>query len=460
MYYFKSLIISLLLFVAPIVSQAYVSGSTGIDGILNITADTELALPPSGVLNYTSVTIAAGATLTFKRNAANTPVFMLISGDAVIAGTIDVSGGQGGALGEGYGGVGGPGGYSGGKGAYSNIAGLNNGEAGQGPGGARGGGNRCGTCAASSGSYATLGGSGLGGGPGPTYGTTELIHLLGGSGGAGRNGYSAGPFNLGGGGGGGAILIAASGTITLDGEIAANGGIPFNCPGNTCPGGGSGGAIKLISTQLNGAGRLSVIGGNGGTTGGRGRIRVETEDLQFAGSSSTSFSFSAPNPVFYTNIPKIRIATIGGVSVLANPTGFRDVVLPDITANPVIIAFETSGVPISTVIDLKLTPDRSSGQISSSSPVTGTEASGQASVEVTFPNGHSLLEAQATFTVTASNTESATSSIDTSDYSRYANGQSVEKIRVGINQFGQSFTTFITFNGEEYDWPSQNKLLN
>ena len=71
---------------------AFNSGSTGVDGPLNPTVSIELLLPPNGVLNYTSVNIPNGVTVTFKRNATNTPVVMLVQGNVTIAGVIDVIG--------------------------------------------------------------------------------------------------------------------------------------------------------------------------------------------------------------------------------------------------------------------------------------------------------------------------------------------------------------------------------
>lgn len=86
-------------------------GGTGADGPLNITADTTLALPPDGVLQLTTLTVAAGATLRFTPNARNTPVQIVATGDVVINGAIDVAGQPGTA---GQAGAGGPAGGRGG----------------------------------------------------------------------------------------------------------------------------------------------------------------------------------------------------------------------------------------------------------------------------------------------------------------------------------------------------------
>ena len=62
-------------------AQGFSSGSTGADGALDVTTDTTLDLPPNGTFNYTTVNVAAGVTLRFNRNALNTPVYLLATGD-------------------------------------------------------------------------------------------------------------------------------------------------------------------------------------------------------------------------------------------------------------------------------------------------------------------------------------------------------------------------------------------
>lgn len=71
---------------------AFNSGSTGADGVLNPAVSTEIVLPPSGILQYTSINIPTGVTVTFKRNVLNTPVQLLVSGDVTVAGSIDIRG--------------------------------------------------------------------------------------------------------------------------------------------------------------------------------------------------------------------------------------------------------------------------------------------------------------------------------------------------------------------------------
>ena len=184
------------------------TGSDGSDGPFNPTAANtviNMASHPDGIYQYTSVNIPANVTVTFTPNANNTPVVWLVQGNVVINGTLAVDGSSAVDTAEG---LGGPGGYRGGGGPAA--------SSGQGPGGGLfgpwGGGHA---------SYGALGGVNNGVPPGPTYGNTFLIPLLGGSGGGGTTNNGGG---FGGGGGGGALLIAASGVITMSGGIQALGG--------------------------------------------------------------------------------------------------------------------------------------------------------------------------------------------------------------------------------------------
>src|SRR3989442_1157037 len=116
-------------------SQAFSSGSTGADGAFNPSSNVKIPLPPNGTFNYTTVNIPSGVTVTYTRNAANTPVTILASGDVTISGTIDISG-TGSNNGPSPFPTGGPGGFDGGWAGNLPIA--QDGFAGLGPGGGKG----------------------------------------------------------------------------------------------------------------------------------------------------------------------------------------------------------------------------------------------------------------------------------------------------------------------------------
>ena len=270
--------------VLPSVSAAptFDSGSTGADGAFAPTANVILQVPDSGVFNFTTVNIPNGVTVTFTRNANNTPVTILASGNVTIAGGINIVGGAGSNVVNGTnnnigtfrstGGAGGPGGFDGGGGG-GYVAPFT-GVAGDGPGGGGGGlgtldltieGGGAGGGFSSAGANANniVNGISYSGGVkgGVMYGSSVLLPLVGGSGGGGGGAtsqYSGGS----GGGGGGAILIACSGTTSLSGQVSANGG--DGGYGYNGGGGGSGGAIRVIATTLAGLATVDVRGGSGG----------------------------------------------------------------------------------------------------------------------------------------------------------------------------------------------------
>ncbi len=332
--------------------------STGADGALNAAVSQIIQLPPDGRLNYTTINIQAGASVTFLRNAANTPVYLLAQGDVTIDGNIDVSGAAGDAL---HGGVPGPGGFAGG------MPGVNGGIPGDGLGpGAGLAGSADGTIPGGGGAYGTRGGAGCASVPsrnGQTYGSQLLLPLVGGSGGGGGQ-------ELGGGGGGGAILVASSTKIILSGWINAFGGYA----GVGTQVGGSGGAVRLLAPTIEGSGTIYVDGdyGVGGICeyrSGAGRIRCDmVERSGFNITRTPNIIPTLANPptpallgniapftidqylplVLPPNLPSLRILSIGGIAVPANADAGYTVTLPLNAAElqPVIVEAANFGVQV------------------------------------------------------------------------------------------------------------------
>ena len=417
---------------------AFNSGSTDADGALNPTVNTEIQLPPSGILNYTTVNIPAGVTVKFKKNAANTPVFILASGNVTIAGSIDMRGGDAkptgtygdGALGDdGIPGTGGPGGFDGGRGGRDDAQQrpeIIQGGTGLGPGGGPGG-IEGGVGCSGPGYYKYIG---VGGAYATNayqaagynyncaaasvtifakaYGSALLQPLIGGSGGGGGRGGTTYPGS-GGGGGGGAILIASSGTLTVTGTIDAMGGDGGGLDGTGIGGqgaGGSGGAIRLVATTITGNtnGKLYANGGcindnnqrrqfcgfagSGSHYGGSdGRIRLEAEAITFPGGGSTpAYTADLPGPVFIAEAPSLRIASIAGQAVPANPTGNADVTLPASTTGAVEVVFQTVNVPLGNTVLLRVVPAYGQPTEGQSSAIIGTAANGTTNVSVTLPS--------------------------------------------------------------------------
>ncbi len=243
----------------------------------------DLTLPgrEDGVLNFTTINIPSTTTVTFKRNAQNTPVFMAAQGDVTILGAINISSSGGRA---------GPGGGEGGIGGFgdpnctapecrvaTNGGGVLGGNAGQNavPGGIK-----------STPGYAGSGGGmatpGLAADPNRFSASADATGFLdklpepfaGGSGGGGGGGWMFFGVELGGGDGGdggGALQISTPGNITLGGALLANGANGVwgftNVGGTGGPGGGgsggnfelAGNAIDVLDTAV-----VQAIGGWGG----------------------------------------------------------------------------------------------------------------------------------------------------------------------------------------------------
>ncbi|MBI4654124.1 MAG: hypothetical protein HY752_03925 [Nitrospirae bacterium] len=447
------IVVSIALLLLTSTAYAFDSGSTGADGAFNPTANTEVTLPADGKLNYTTVNIPTDVTVTFKKNSANTPVYILATGDVTIAGTINVNGTDGSGI---YPGRGGAGGFDGGLGGYG---GINNqvGGKGLGPGGGNpgdfgsggssdlggaGGGGGFGLGGSNATAYYAPGGSG-----GGTYGNEKILPAIGGSGGGGGAGSkrSSCPFSGGGGGGGGgAILIASSGTIRVTGSITANAGKGGNGDGGGCAGGGgggSGGAIKLMAGTIDGNGTISASGGVGGTyfggAGGGGRIRFEANNVSWTGTVNPANTYSYPSTVFITNIPTLSITSVGGVNVPASPSGkygSPDVTLPSTTTNPVTVNISGANIPVGTQVTVTSVPEYGNST-SVTGALSGTDASSTTSVSVTLSTSYqSILTATVTFTV---------------QIAMYWDNEKIEKVRVATTMGKGSEVTYITEKGRE-----------
>jgi len=423
----------LLLLASSVANAAYtpfVSGSTGADGAFNPTTNTVVALPASGVLNYTTVNIPSNVTVTFTPNALNTPVTMLATGNVTISGTINVNGSWATSSGPG---VGGPGGFNGG---YSNTMYTVVGGAGLGPGGGPGGGTT--TTPQYIGINGSYAGVGTNNAPSSIYGNVNLLPLIGGSGGGG--GYN-GFYQSHGGGGGGAIVIASSTTITHNGNITAYGG-----GGYSNGGAGSAGAIRLVANTITGTGSINASS----TSGGTGRIYLQSNNFSYYGASNPMFNYGIPSSVTGSAPPTITITSVGGTNTPATPTGSyanADITLPNTTTNPVPVNISATNIPVGTVFSVYVIPQMwTSKNISTDLPpvsttLSGTTASSSGTANVTIPTTcttiglacTSVISVQATFTVTALN----------------YNGEEIDKVRVATNPGGGSDVFYITKTGKE-----------
>jgi hypothetical protein len=383
----------------PMVCCGQIStGSNGSDGAFSPATNVmiNMADHPNGVYQYTSVNISNSVTVTFVPNASNTAVVWLVQSNVVIAGFVDVSGQNCGNTT--VGGTGGPGGYRAGNGGSSLTGG-------QGPGGGQAGSFGAN---ASFGDYGLTNDSGIA--PGPVYGNSYVVPLVGGSGGGGATAYSG----VGGGGGGGAISIAASGTIDVafSGGILANGGAcGFGSGNNPHPaGGGSGGAVRLVASKITGSGVIQARGGAGSGSvqpgwpgygyGGTGRIRLDTYENDFGGATVGVFTQGAQFVILPSSgqLPQLAVTSIAGVPVSVSPTGVLntpDAVLSAQQTNPVPIVVHCSNVPLGTAItvSVKLVGGAAVTGVGYNS---GSVSSSTVTVSIVIPRGGGLVYATAT----------------------------------------------------------------
>jgi hypothetical protein len=441
----------------PASGQTFSSGSTGADGAFSPTSSVELTLPPTGTYNFTTINIPAGVTVSFKtaRGSRSPAVTMLATGNVVVTGTLSLVGqsqGSGGNGGQGTqlssnAGVGGPGGFDGGTGGTAGTGGS-----GLGPGGGAGG------IPASPPPPATptiiavpAGGAGYlsaGAGTrgGTSYGNTALMPLVGGSGGGGGAVPAFGVTGGGGGGGGGALLIASSATITLTGTINAAGGGGGAASFGAAPGaGGSGGSVRLVASAITGSGSINVAGGAGVNAGSAGRIRIEaftnTATINVSGSAS-GLSVAQPTSVALSGIT-LRIASVAGLPAPASPTGSYstpDLVLPAGSPAPVTVALEATNIPLGTTIVVTATPQTEAAASVVSTPLAGSFAASTATatvpISVTQPT---VISASASFTLSAAG----------GDAPVIADGEPVERVRVGATLGGAASVTYLTASGRE-----------
>ncbi len=361
-------------------AQAFTSGSTGVDGALDLTGTapgtvidfrSDMFAPPrdvdgDNVYHFTTITIPNGVTVRLTARYLTGPVYWLATGEVNIAGIVDLNGQTGSD--DRIPTVPGAGGFAGG------ITGTQNSTtppyAGSGPGG-----GRTGYCP--NGCYSSASGT--------FTGNVFLVPLVGGSGGGG--GFAMG------GAGGGAILIASSSSIDVTGTITTDGG--GRSGGSPGSGPGSGGAIRLAAPTITGTGTLSAAG-----TGSPGRIRLEAFNQSFAGNANPAPILRTPYKTFVPTgpPPSVRVVSVGGVPVASTPSGsFQtpDAAISSLATTPV--AIETRSIPPGTVVNLLLTSEDGTDVATTTTPLAGTLDRATASAGVVFPTGFSRVFVRATW---------------------------------------------------------------
>jgi hypothetical protein len=404
------------------------TGSDGHDGALNPTADLviNMADHPDGIYHYTSVNIPTGVTVSFVPNAANTPVVWLAQDSCVISGSVDVSGLPSNGT---IGGAGGPGGWRGGSGG-------SNPSAGQGPGGGSPG-------------Y-IYGGSGF-----FNYGNSYLLPLLGGSGGGGNIPYY--DLTFGGDGGGGAILIAASHSINLSGSILAKaGGNATNKNGqNICGGSGSGGAVRIVTLNFTGGGIINAAGGNGG---GPGRIRIDSFQNTFGGTTSGTLT-QGFQPIILPATGQgiqLSISSISGAAVSPTPSGVLanpDVIIPAQQSNPIPVVVSCTNLPLNSEISVTVHPANGPDIHAVGLNNAGTLEASTATISINMPRGGGIIYAKCVSGLAGLGADDSSKDLRTKSLAETGwttDGERFAKVEVVASLGGQQQLAYITESGKRY----------
>ena len=451
------------------------SGSDGHDGAFNPTENVTIDMSdhPDGIYHYTSVNIPTGVTVTFRPNVKNSPVVWLMQGDCLIDGAVSVSAEPPGLSNWENRQIGGPGGYSGGNGGTSPSAG-------QGPGGGAAGSSDSGArVIGGNGSFASVGGAYRWGSQsieaqaqaGDVYGNNYLIPLVGGSGGGGNR---AGV----GGGGGGGLLLAASGSVTINGSldtVGSKGGWAYVAYVNYPQGGGgagSGGGIRVIATRVLGSGSINATGGGvpagdgwGGTwsisNAGSGRVRIDTFDNGFSGSTAGSLT-TGFQPIILPAIGQgvqLFIASVAGTAVSQIPSGVvanPDVIIQAQQSNPISIAVNCANVPLNTEISVVVHPTNGADVQAAAMNNAGTLEASTATVLLNMPRGGGIIYAKCVSGVAGLGADTSSKELRTKSIAETgwtADGECFAKMEIVAALGGSQMITYITESGKCYITP-------
>ncbi len=359
------------------------------------------------VYKYTTIDVAAGATITFNMHPSGAPVVWLATGNATISGTVNLDGEDGLVSSNPpiipYYTRPGPGGFQGGQAFHAGTPAIF--SRGLGPGSSPTNRSLYIPKYGGSASHATSADDCGGVSSGANYGNSGALPLIGGSGGN-QSEDPAGAAGAGGGGaGGGGILVATDSQIIVGGTgvITVEGGTEGGVSGT--PGGaGSGGAIRLRAATVSLASG-SVLEGRGGrmdcanTRAGAGRIRIEAGTVTNLGTINGSQSFpGAPSPVFAaTPPPQLYVTAVCGQSAPADPEwGIYSTDVDVNSASACTVNITGSGMPVGTIVVVRAIPAR--GSIISVNSTPMVDAGGglrTATASVTFPAGRSELQLRA-----------------------------------------------------------------
>jgi len=262
-----------------------------------------------------------------------------------------------------------------------------------------------------------------------------------------------------GGSGGGAVLLASNQNIVVfpSGVVDAKGGMggagTIFQTGQGNGGSGSGGAIRMIASQISvqGLGQLLAGGGNGVAAGGQGRIRLEAPSISISGTAVVDVppSLSVPSFLFPpASTPKLRGSLVGTHPVPTDPTSDGN---PDVTLTgcaSVAITVEAENIALGTGVKVRIVPEAGPAITALTSGLTGTfQTSTAITAPVTFPTGVSHVQLTASVSL-AGMARGATAVLPPSlKNPKTLSGERVTDIEVSTDASGRSSVIYITESG-------------
>jgi hypothetical protein len=300
------------------------------------------------VFKFSSLHVRSGSTITFKNHPSRAPLVWLVEGNAIIDGTVNISGDSWDTdpnrirFAEP-----GPGGFRGGDMWVPGMPGPF-GVSGFGPGGGRGY-----NYVYQSYQYSSHANEGFAQGSFPrvpAYGNSTLIPLMGGSG--------AGPHTQGhawgGGAGGGAMLLVVKGNLEFNGQILANGG-------GDNKSGGSGGAVRIVAETTSGNGLVQALNPQLDPKS-EGRTRIECNNPVGFSFQPATFPVAPRVPVQLwpePAAPTARIVSVNGLNAPADPRASMDFLAPADLRVPAgsrtnLVTVETVNLPTNAVVTLRV----------------------------------------------------------------------------------------------------------
>jgi hypothetical protein len=128
------------------------------------------------------------------------------------------------------------------------------------------------------------------------------------------------------------------------------------------------------------------------------------------------------------------------------PSGSNDVTLPANLPNPVSVEVSGNGIPLGTIIAIRVTPSFGVQESATTPGLAGALGNSTASASVNIPAGSNVVSASATFTIVGDLRESMR---------RFAQGEPVDRIRLEttLGQTGKAYA--VTQAGREFELPKE-----